>query len=178
VLLYTSGTTGRSKGAALTHTGLRHNTEVTAVRVEQLTADDAVVGCLPLFRIFGQTFTMNAAIHQGATLILIPRFEPQAVLDAIAVHGATVFEGVPTMYVALLQHPSEADLSTMWMCVSGGASLPVEVLHGFERRFGWVVCWGATECPRPARWSPSTTAAGRARRDPSARPSWTSMSAC
>ena len=142
VLLYTSGTTGRPKGAALSHAGLRHNTEVTALRVQQLTPEDAVVGCLPLFHIFGQTCTMNAAIRSGAALSLIPRFDPQTVLDTIAEHGATVFEGVPTMYVALLQHPSEADLSTLRMCVSGGASLPVEVLHGFEHRFGCVVLEG------------------------------------
>ncbi|WP_367318902.1 long-chain fatty acid--CoA ligase [Streptomyces sp. HUAS ZL42] len=142
VLLYTSGTTGRPKGAALTHAGLRHNTEVNAVHVQQMTPDDVVVGCLPLFHIFGQICTMSVAVRSGASLTLIPRFEPQTVLDAIARDGATVFEGVPTMYAALLQHPSEADVSTLRMCISGGASLPVEVLHGFERRFGCAVLEG------------------------------------
>ncbi|MFC5908930.1 long-chain-fatty-acid--CoA ligase [Streptacidiphilus monticola] len=142
VLLYTSGTTGRPKGAALTHAGLRHNTDVNAVHVQQLTPDDVVVGCLPLFHIFGQTCTMNVAVRAGASLTLIPRFDPQTVLDAIARDRATVFEGVPTMYAALLQHPAEADVSTLRMCVSGGASLPVEVLHGFERRFGCMVLEG------------------------------------
>jgi long-chain acyl-CoA synthetase len=142
VLLYTSGTTGRPKGAALTHAGLRHNTDVITTHVEPFTPEDALVGCLPLFHIFGQTCTMNAAIHSGATLILIPRFDPQTVLNTIAEHGATVFEGVPTMYVALLNHPSEADLSSLRVCISAGASLPVEVLHGFERRFGCAVLEG------------------------------------
>jgi long-chain acyl-CoA synthetase len=142
VLLYTSGTTGRPKGAALTHTGLRHNTEVNAVHVQRMTADDVVVGCLPLFHIFGQICTMSVTVRAGASLTLIPRFDPQAVLDAIARDRATIFEGVPTMYAALLQHPSEADVSTLRMCVSGGASLPVEILHGFERRFGCMVLEG------------------------------------
>ncbi|WP_330350690.1 long-chain-fatty-acid--CoA ligase [Streptomyces sp. NBC_00582] len=142
VLLYTSGTTGRPKGATLTHGGLRHNTEVNTVHVQRMTPDDVVVGCLPLFHIFGQICTMSVAVRAGASLTLVPRFEPQAVLDAIARDRATVFEGVPTMYAALLQHPSEADVSTLRMCVSGGASLPVEVLHGFERRFGCAILEG------------------------------------
>lgn len=142
VLLYTSGTTGRPKGATLTHAGLRHNTEVNAVHVQRMTPQDVVVGCLPLFHIFGQICTMSVAVRSGASLTLIPRFEPQTVLDAIARDRATVFEGVPTMYAALLQHPSESDVSTLRMCISGGASLPVEVLHGFERRFGCAVLEG------------------------------------
>ncbi|WP_330461512.1 long-chain fatty acid--CoA ligase [Streptomyces sp. NBC_00820] len=144
VLLYTSGTTGRPKGASLTHAGLRHNTEVNVVHVQRVTSEDVIVGCLPLFHIFGQVCTMSVAVYSGATLVLVPRFDPQAVLDAIARDRATVFEGVPTMYAALLQHPGadDADVSTLRMCVSGGASLPVEVLHGFERRFGCMVLEG------------------------------------
>ncbi|MCS0605410.1 long-chain fatty acid--CoA ligase [Streptomyces sp. LP11] len=143
VLLYTSGTTGRPKGAALTHAGLRHNTEVTGTEVQRMTSDDVIVGCLPLFHIFGQTCTMNVAVRNGASLTLVPRFDPATVLDAIARDRATVFEGVPTMYAALLQHPDTgAGLSSLRMCVSGGASLPVEVLHGFERRFGCMVLEG------------------------------------
>ncbi|MFI9150269.1 long-chain fatty acid--CoA ligase [Streptomyces sp. NPDC053367] len=142
VLLYTSGTTGRPKGAALTHGGLRHNTEVNMTYVQEMTPEDVVVGCLPLFHIFGQICTMSVALASGASLTLIPRFEPQAVFDAIARDGATVFEGVPTMYAALLQHPSDADVSSLRMCISGGASLPVEILHGFEERFGCAVLEG------------------------------------
>ncbi|MFH9590736.1 long-chain fatty acid--CoA ligase [Streptomyces luteogriseus] len=142
VLLYTSGTTGKPKGAALTHGGLRHNTEVNAVHVQRMTPEDVVVGCLPLFHIFGQICTMSVAVRSGASLTLVPRFDPQAVLDTIARDRATVFEGVPTMYAALLQHPTEADVSTLRMCISGGASLPVEVLHGFEERFGCAVLEG------------------------------------
>ncbi|MEU5595195.1 long-chain fatty acid--CoA ligase [Streptomyces sp. NPDC020298] len=142
VLLYTSGTTGRPKGAALTHAGLRHNTEVNTVHVQRMTPDDVVVGCLPLFHIFGQVCAMSVTVHSGASLTLVPRFDAGTVLEAIARDRATVFEGVPTMYAALLQHPGEADVSTLRTCVSGGASLPVEVLHGFERRFGCMVLEG------------------------------------
>lgn len=142
VLLYTSGTTGKPKGAALTHGGLRHNTEANEVHVQRMTSDDVVVGCLPLFHIFGQICTMSGAVRSGASLTLIPRFDPQTVLDAIARDRATVFGGVPSMYAALLQHPAEADVSTLRMCVSGGASLPLEVLRGFEERFGCAVLEG------------------------------------
>ncbi|MGW2693203.1 long-chain-fatty-acid--CoA ligase [Streptomyces sp. NPDC001296] len=142
VLLYTSGTTGRPKGAALTHAGLRHNTEVNTEHVQRMTAQDVVVGCLPLFHIFGQICAMSVAVHSGASLTLIPRFDPATVLEAVVRDGATVFDGVPTMYAALLQHPAEVDVPTLRMCLSGGASLPVEVLHGFERRFGCTVLEG------------------------------------
>jgi long-chain acyl-CoA synthetase len=142
VLLYTSGTTGKPKGASLTHGGLRHNTEVVKARVTRMTSDDVVVGCLPLFHIFGQICAMSVAVRSGASLTLVPRFDPGTVLDVIARDRATVFEGVPTMYAALLQHPTDADVSTLRMCVSGGASLPVEVLHGFEERFGCAVLEG------------------------------------
>ena len=158
VLLYTSGTTGKPKGAALTHGGLRHNTETMDVHVLRMTPEDVVVGCLPLFHVFGQTCAMGVAVRSGASLTLIPRFEPQAVLEAVARDRATVFEGVPTMYAALLHHPANtdadtdadpntntntiADVSSLRMCVSGGASLPVEVLHDFEKRFGCAVLEG------------------------------------
>ncbi|MFI6937129.1 long-chain fatty acid--CoA ligase [Streptomyces sp. NPDC050287] len=144
VLLYTSGTTGRPKGAALTHAGLRHNTETTVADVEQLTPDDVIVGCLPLFHIFGQTCAMNAAVHGGATLVLVPRFDPQTVLDTIARDRATLFQGVPTMYAALLGHPGaeRADTSSLRRCLSGGAALPVELLHTFEQTFDCVILEG------------------------------------
>jgi long-chain acyl-CoA synthetase len=144
VLLYTSGTTGRPKGAALTHAGLRHNTETVVEDLQHLTPDDVIVGCLPLFHIFGQTCGMNAAVRGGATLVLVPRFDPGTVLQAIARDRATVFEGVPTMYAALLEQSdlTEGDTTSLRMCISGGASLPVEVLHGFERSFGCVILEG------------------------------------
>lgn len=144
VLLYTSGTTGRPKGAALTHANLRHNIETVGVHLMGMNPKDVVVGCLPFFHVFGQTCTMNASIRSGALLVLVPRFDPQAVLDTFAREGVTIFEGVPTMFAGLLQHPGakDTDVSALRMCVSGGASLPVEILHAFERDFGCPVLEG------------------------------------
>jgi long-chain acyl-CoA synthetase len=143
VILYTSGTTGKPKGAELTHANLSRNVEV----VQQLFAlrgDDVVLGALPLFHSFGQTCGLNACIASGATLALVPRFDAGVVLEAIARDRVTVFEGVPTMYAALLNHPGRArfDCSTLRVCVSGGAALAVEVLRGFEEAFGCVILEG------------------------------------
>ncbi|MFE7719417.1 long-chain fatty acid--CoA ligase [Nocardia rhizosphaerihabitans] len=144
VILYTSGTTGTPKGAALSHAGLVHNADVYSATVLDIGPEDVILGCLPLFHTFGQTCAMNTAIRSGACLTLVSRFEPAAVFEAIARDGATVFAGVPTMYSALLHDPgaADADVSTLRRCVSGGASLPVELLHGFENRFGCVILEG------------------------------------
>ncbi|MER6348022.1 long-chain-fatty-acid--CoA ligase [Streptomyces sp. NPDC001595] len=144
VILYTSGTTGRPKGAALTHRNLGRNTEVLADSVLALGPEDVVMGCLPLFHAFGQTCGMNAAVRQGACLVLVPRFDPAEVLDLLDTLRVTVFEGVPTMYNALLHQPASAtrEAAALRLCVSGGAALPTEVLHGFEQRFGCAVAEG------------------------------------
>ncbi|MBL1085229.1 long-chain fatty acid--CoA ligase [Streptomyces actinomycinicus] len=145
VILYTSGTTGRPKGAALTHGNVGRNTEVVSDRVIEVGPEDVVMGCLPLFHAFGQTCGMNAAIRKGACLVLVPRFEPAGVLALLDELGVTVFEGVPTMYNALLhQAPSGTgpEAGTLRVCVSGGAALPTEVLHAFEKRFGCAVAEG------------------------------------
>jgi long-chain acyl-CoA synthetase len=137
VILYTSGTTGTPKGAELTHSNMHRNAVVTATTLLDLQPDDVVMGCLPLFHSFGQTSGLNAAISTGASLTLIPRFDATSALKVIERDGVTVFEGVPTMYVAMLQAgPGVADTSTLRLCASGGAALPVEVLRGFEEAFG------------------------------------------
>jgi len=102
------------------------------------------MGCLPLFHSFGQTCGLNAAVASGACLTLLPRFDPGSVLEVIQRDRVTVFEGVPTMYMALLNHAQHGDydVSSLRVSVSGGASLPVEVLRGFEERFGCVVLEG------------------------------------
>jgi len=143
VILYTSGTTGQPKGAELTHANLRRNVEVM-VRVFSITADDVVLGALPLFHAFGQTCGLNVAVCAGACLALVPRFDAGKVLETIERDRVTVFEGVPTMYVALLHHPERERLnvSTLRLCVSGGAALAVEVLRGFEAAFECVVLEG------------------------------------
>jgi long-chain acyl-CoA synthetase len=142
VILYTSGTTGRPKGAELTHDNLVRNVEASLGDLLRLTPDDVVFGGLPLFHAFGQTTTLNAAIATGATLLLMPRFNPASALTLLAENHATVFTGVPTMYSALLAVPDAPALSTLRVCVSGGAALPVEVLHSFEARFGATVLEG------------------------------------
>jgi long-chain acyl-CoA synthetase len=144
VILYTSGTTGTPKGAELTHANLERNVDVCARTLLGLQAGDVVLGALPLFHSFGQTCALNTAVAAGAALALVPRFSPQAVLEVIARERVTVFEGVPTMYSALLHFPDRHayDVSSLRHCVSGGAALPVDVLHGFEREFGCVVLEG------------------------------------
>jgi long-chain acyl-CoA synthetase len=144
VILYTSGTTGRPKGAELTHANLRRNAAVSATTLFGLEPDDVVMGCLPLFHSFGQTCGLNAAVGSGACLTLVPRFDPGKALEVIQRDRVTLFEGVPTMYVALLNHPQRGDhdVSSLRVCVSGGAALPVEVLRGFEDAFGCIILEG------------------------------------
>jgi long-chain acyl-CoA synthetase len=137
VILYTSGTTGKPKGAELTHAGLARNVEVLR-ELLSLRAQDVVLGALPLFHAFGQVVGLGATISSGGCLTLIPRFDPGVVLEMIERDTVTVFEGVPTMYATLLNHPerSRFDTSALRLCVAGGAALPVEVLRGFEAAFG------------------------------------------
>jgi long-chain acyl-CoA synthetase len=143
VILYTSGTTGSPKGAELTHANLRRNLEIAAGLFD-IGAEDVIFGGLPLFHSFGQTCCLNAGVYAGATITLLPRFEPGQALEIIQRDDVTIFEGVPTMYGALLNHPDResADLSKLRVCASGGASLPVELLNGFEEAFGAKVLEG------------------------------------
>ncbi|HEX8103614.1 MAG TPA: long-chain fatty acid--CoA ligase [Solirubrobacteraceae bacterium] len=143
VILYTSGTTGTPKGAELTHANLISNVEV-ATDLGQLSEEDVVLGALPLFHSFGQTCGLNSAIKMGAVLDLIPRFDPGKALEVIQRDKVTVFQGVPTMYHALLNHPEREnyDVSCLKLCMSGGAALPVEVLKGFEEAFNCKVLEG------------------------------------
>jgi long-chain acyl-CoA synthetase len=144
VVLYTSGTTGKPKGAELTHAGLNRNQAVTARTLIEIGPDDVVMGCLPLFHVFGMGCGMNASIANGSTLTLIPRFSPAKALEVIQRDRVTIFEGVPTMYAAMLGVPDsdQYDVSTLRCCVSGGAALPVEVLKSFEGAFGCIILEG------------------------------------
>jgi long-chain acyl-CoA synthetase len=143
VLLYTSGTTGTPKGAELTHANMARNAAVTAGPLLDLGPDDVVMGCLPLFHAFGQTCGLNTAVAVGASLTLIPRFDAATALKVIERDGVTVFEGVPTMYVAMVEAGGGvADTSTLRTCVSGGAALPVEVLRAFNETFGAEILEG------------------------------------
>ena len=144
VILYTSGTTGKPKGAELTHFNLASNARTAAETLTEIGPRDVVMGCLPLFHVFGMTCGLNASVLTGACLTLLPRFDGDRALTMIGRDGVTVFEGVPTMYSAMLHAPGrgEADLSTLRTCVSGGAAMPVEVLRAFEREFDCIILEG------------------------------------
>ena len=142
VILYTSGTTGKPKGAELTHGSLLHNAEVFQSDLVNLVPDDVVFGGLPLFHSFGQTCTLNVTMAAGATLALLPRFDARTAVAVLRETKATVFAGVPTMYSAFLALPEAPALPDLRVCISGGAALPVEVLHRFEERFGAQVLEG------------------------------------
>jgi len=103
-----------------------------------------ILGGLPLFHSFGQTCGLNTAVAAGACLTLVPRFSSGGVLHVLQRDQVSIFEGVPTMYIALLgdPHREKYDVSTLRLSVSGGAALPVEVLHGFEEAFGCVILEG------------------------------------
>ncbi len=136
VILYTSGTTGTPKGAELTHANLSRNAE-GARNLFGLGREAITLGALPLFHSFGQTCGMNATLGGGGTLTLIPRFEPGQALEIIQRDRVNIFQGVPTMYGAMLHHPDRErfDTSTLELCASGGSAMPVELLRGFEEAF-------------------------------------------
>ncbi len=143
VIIYTSGTTGTPKGAVLSHFTLYMNADISG-RLFEFGDTDVVVVALPLFHIFGLSSIMNICVLLGGTMSLVPRFEPAAVLEVIGRDKVTIFEGVPTMYVALLNAPDldSYDLSSLRVAVSGGAPIPAEVIDSFERRFGVVILEG------------------------------------
>src|SRR6478752_2121589 len=138
VILYTSGT---PKGAELTHSNLRRNVEIAA-GLFGLGSDAVTLGALPLFHSFGQTCGLNATVYSGGCLTLIPRFDPDRALEIIERDGVNVFQGVPTMYSAMLNATGDHDTSSLQICVSGGAAMPVEIMRGFEEKFGCKVLEG------------------------------------
>jgi long-chain acyl-CoA synthetase len=143
VLLYTSGTTGKPKGAELTHLNLYMNCTV-AGELFGFRDDDIGIAVLPLFHVFGLSSVLNTSVRYGGTIVLIPRFELDPVIEAVEKHKATIFSGVPTMYFGLLNmDTSGRDLSSLRVGVSGGAAIPGEVIRAFEEKFpGCVVLEG------------------------------------
>jgi len=137
VILYTSGTTGKPKGAELTHSNLFLNCSFVIPRLIPVETDAVMLAALPLFHSFGQTAVQNAAISAGGTITMLPRFTPEAALQVMERDGVSVFAGVPTMYFALLHHKFEReyDLSALKHCMSGGAPMPVEVMKEFEKKY-------------------------------------------
>ncbi len=138
VILYTSGTTGRPKGAELTHFNLYWNAHYVARHFLADGPPPVSLAALPFFHSFGQTAVQNATFVAGGTVVLLPRFDAGAALALIDRHRVSYFAGVPTMYFGLLHHPEATryDLSSLRRCISGGAAMPVEVLREFDRRHG------------------------------------------
>jgi long-chain acyl-CoA synthetase len=160
VIIYTSGTTGQPKGAELTHIGLYMNADIPG-RLFDVQPDDVVITALPLFHVFGLSSILNVCVRFGCTMSLIPRFDANTVLAAIQRDGATIFEGVPTMFVALLSCPDvdKYDTSSLRVAISGGASIPGPVLDAFEERFGVVILegYGMTETASTTTFNRSVT---------------------
>lgn len=148
-ILYTSGTTGSPKGAQLTHRNLSSNA-ITVAEMRNTDPEDVVLGVLPLYHVYGQTSAMNSSIYLGLTIHLFRQFDPDQVLEAIEHYPSTILIAVPTMYNRLLLRAEERGLkrSSLRYCVSGGASLPVEILQRFQERFKTVIYegYGLTEC--------------------------------
>jgi long-chain acyl-CoA synthetase len=144
LILYTSGTTGRPKGAQLTHSNIHLNARRSALDIQHTTADDVLMGCLPLFHVFGLVVGLHAAVVGGASLALIPRFDPEKAVEVIEKERVTIMLGVPTMYAAILNHPRSdgMDASSLRTCCSGGSAMPHEVQKAFEDKFGCVILEG------------------------------------
>jgi long-chain acyl-CoA synthetase len=144
VVLYTSGTTGKPKGAELTHDNLYKNATVCATTLVEISDDDRLLGALPLFHSFGQTCCLNAAVVNTAMISLIPRFDPEKALEIIERDRITIFEGVPTMYNAMLavEDRERFDTSCLRLCLSGGAAMPAETMRGFEEAFNCKILEG------------------------------------
>lgn len=144
---YTSGTTGHPKGAALTHRAVLVNAFMTA-NMHMKTHQDRVVTALPCAHVYGNV-VMHGELALGGTLILLPRFSELDALEAIQKHRATMFEGVPTMYLYLLSHPDldKFDLSSLTRCTVGGQTMSVDKMAEVEKRFGCPLLelWGMTE---------------------------------
>jgi long-chain acyl-CoA synthetase len=156
VLQYTGGTTGTPKGAMLTHANISINCQqgaAWAVNLER--GHERSLAALPFFHVFAMTAVMNFAVSEGAELIIMPRFVLDDAMKLIDKTRPTIMPGVPTMFMAILNHPrlKSFDLSSLKYCVSGGAPLPVQLKQGFEKLTGCKVVegYGLTEA------SPSVT---------------------
>jgi len=144
---YTSGTTGRPRGATLTHKSIVLNAAMTSL-MHGRCASDVVVSALPCTHVYGN-IVLNSAVACGMSLVLLPRFDEESVLRCIEQHRATIFEGVPTMYVRLLNFPTlgRFDLSSLRFCTVGGQTMPSSQMEEVQRTFGCPLreLWGMTE---------------------------------
>jgi long-chain acyl-CoA synthetase len=144
---YTSGTTGHPKGAMLSHRSILVNTAMTST-YHVRTMQDTVVSALPCSHVYGN-IVMNSAMMCGMTLVLHAVFDAKAILESIQAHQATLFEGVPTMYMYLLNSPAlaEYDISSLTRCTVGGQTMPPHKMREVESRFNapLIELWGMTE---------------------------------
>lgn len=150
LLQYTGGTTGRPKGAMLGHSQLSINAQQTAaINPFGNPRGEVFMGALPFFHVFANTALLNHAVASGASIAMVPRFETKQVLQTIEKYKATGFPGVPTMFQAMLDHPdlAKTDLSSLKVCISGGAPMPAQVHDRFEEVTGVRVVegYGLTE---------------------------------
>jgi len=144
-LQYTGGTTGVSKGVMLSHANLSKNVQQIVAWFPGFNKGEITqLGVLPIFHSFGLTCCMNICVWMAWTDVLIPRPEPQAILEAIHKYRINFFPAVPTMYVGVLNHPeaSTFNLTSIKGCFSGAAPLPVEVIKDFEAKTGSQICEG------------------------------------
>jgi long-chain acyl-CoA synthetase len=154
VILHTPATTRAPKGAQLTHSNLVSTQAVVARRLLDIGPDDVVLGCLPLSSAFGMTCGLAAAISTGATLALLPQFDPGRALQMVAAERVTVFQGLPAMYAAMLGPTGGQRLAfgSLQACISGGPVMPAEVLRRFEDESNCTVLegYGMPETSGPA----------------------------
>jgi long-chain acyl-CoA synthetase len=148
VLIYTSGTTGRPKGAMLSHSNILTN-GLSCQEIIEVTDRDTFCTVLPLFHCFGATVCMILPMLAGAHSVMVPKFSPLTVLEILARPQITFFAGVPSMYAVMLGVKTDRvfDLSHLRVCVSGGAALPLDIMYGFEERYGarMIEGYGPTE---------------------------------
>jgi long-chain acyl-CoA synthetase len=155
---YTSGTTGKPKGAELSHFNLFYQCRMLPMLTTETPLEsDVRMAVLPLFHSFGQSCVMNTVIALGSTLTLMPRFEPAKAMEIIQRDKVTHFAAVPTMYVTMLHHPDREkyDLSSLRMCGSGGAPIAVDTLDTWRDEYGYQIRegYGLTETSPTATWS-------------------------
>jgi long-chain acyl-CoA synthetase len=145
LLQYTGGTTGVAKGAMLTHRNILSNAvQVAAWASDMNWGEERILAVLPFFHVFGMTVALNLAVYTGCALIIVPRFDADEILKTIKKKKPTFFPAVPTIYIALMAHPKvdSFDLTSIRICNSGAAPMPVEVMRRFEEKTGSKILEG------------------------------------